>query len=136
MREQYMRGGEGFLMIYSVIERRSFNEIARLREAVNRVKNSEHVPIVLVGNKCDLESRREVSKEEGIQMAKRFSCPFFETSAAHRLNVDESFHEIVRCIQRQEKADHNAATIRGNGDRRTSKGSNSSFCCAGSPTDD
>lgn len=60
MREQYMRGGEGFIMIYSVTERRSFDEMRRFKESVNRVRNSEEVPIVLIGNKCDLEHRREV----------------------------------------------------------------------------
>ena len=64
MREQYMRGGEGFLLVYSVIERRSFTEMRRYKEAVNRVRNYDHAPIVIVGNKCDLESRREVRERE------------------------------------------------------------------------
>ena len=63
MREQYMRGGEGFIMVYSVTERRSFDEMRRFKESVNRVRNSEEVPIVLIGNKCDLEHRREVRHE-------------------------------------------------------------------------
>ncbi len=60
MREQYMRGGEGFLLIYSITNKRSFNDLRRYRETVNRVRNYEKVPIILVGNKSDLESRREV----------------------------------------------------------------------------
>ena len=62
MREQYMRGGEGFLLVYSITSRRSFNEMRRYRETVNRVRNYERVPIILVGNKSDLASRREVIK--------------------------------------------------------------------------
>ena len=64
MREQYMRGGEGFLLVYSVIDRRSFLEMGRFRDTVNRVRNYDKVPIVLVGNKCDLESRRQVCTVE------------------------------------------------------------------------
>ncbi len=55
-----MRGGEGFLLIYSITNKRSFNDLRRYRETVNRVRNYEKVPIILVGNKSDLESRREV----------------------------------------------------------------------------
>lgn len=55
-----MRGGEGFLMVYSVIDKRSFAEMRRYKETVNRVRNYDKAPVVIVGNKCDLESRRQV----------------------------------------------------------------------------
>ena len=63
MREQYMRGGEGFLLVYSVTNKRSFAEMRRYRETVNRVRNYEHVPLIIVGNKSDLQSRREVNEQ-------------------------------------------------------------------------
>ena len=56
-----MRGGEGFLLVYSITSRRSFDEMRKYRETVDRVRNYEQVPLILVGNKSDLESRREVS---------------------------------------------------------------------------
>lgn len=105
MREQYMRGGEGFILVYTVTERRSFEEVRRFKEMIDRVRNYELVPMVVVGNKRDLEHKRQVSTREGEAMAKDFGCPFFETSAALRQNVDECFHEIVRCIRRKEAAD-------------------------------
>ncbi len=52
------------------------------------------VPIVLVGNKCDIPER-EVTKEQGQSLAESFGVPYFESSAKERLNVDESFHELV-----------------------------------------
>ena len=55
-----MRGGEGFLMVYSVTNKRSFYELRRFKETVNRVRHSVNVPIVVVGNKCDLKSKIEV----------------------------------------------------------------------------
>lgn len=60
MREQYMRTGEGFVICYSVTDRRSFEEAVAYRRLIDRVRNQEEVPIVLVGNKCDLNSERKV----------------------------------------------------------------------------
>ena len=58
-----MRGGEGFLMVYSVTNKRSFYELRRFKETVNRVRHSVNVPIVVVGNKCDLKSKIEVGRQ-------------------------------------------------------------------------
>jgi Ras family len=60
MREHYMLDGEGFLLVYSVTERDSFNLIGTFHEQILRVKDTETVPIVLVGNKSDLEHHRAV----------------------------------------------------------------------------
>ena len=60
MREQYMRTGEGFVICYSVTDRRSFDEAMTYKRLVDRVRNHEDVPIVLVGNKCDLQLERKV----------------------------------------------------------------------------
>jgi len=61
MREQYMRTGEGFIICYSVTDRRSFEEATAYKRLVDRVRNSDDVPIVLVGNKCDLQLERQVN---------------------------------------------------------------------------
>ena len=53
----------------------------------------------LEGNKCDLAGYREVTTQEGIEMAKSFKCPFFETSAKDRINIEESFFELVRQLK-------------------------------------
>lgn len=60
MREHYMLDGEGFLLVYSVTERDSFDLIRTYHEQILRVKDTESVPVVLVGNKSDLESDRTV----------------------------------------------------------------------------
>lgn len=123
-----MRGGEGFLLIYSVTDKRSFSEIKKFKEMIDRVRNYESVPIVLVGNKSDLESKRQISKAEGEATAKDFDCPFFETSAALRFNVDEIYHEIVRCIRRKETADYLALNPPKKQARTKSSGK-SLLCC-------
>ena len=63
MREQYMRTGEGFLLVYSITSRQSFEEILTFQQQILRVKDKDYFPIIIVGNKCDLDSEREVSRQ-------------------------------------------------------------------------
>ena len=128
MREQYMRGGEGFILVYTVTEKRSFEELRRFKEMIDRVRNYESVPLVIAGNKCDLEHKRQVQTREGDAMAKEFGCPFFETSAALRHNVDEVFYEIVRCIRKKENMDYYAKT-EGKSKTKKESGSKSRLLC-------
>lgn len=103
MREQYMRTGEGFLLVYSIDSRQSFEEIRVFQQQILRVKDKDFFPIIVVGNKCDLEHERVVSREEGMHLARQFGCRFMETSAKQRINVEESFYELVREIRRYNK---------------------------------
>jgi len=99
VRDQYMRTGDGFLCVYSVTHYASFAEVLHLHDHILRVKDSEEIPFVLVGNKCDLEQSREVPKEKGEELAKKLRCKFLESSAKERINVTESFFELVREIK-------------------------------------
>lgn len=103
MREQYMRNGEGFLVVYSITSRLSFEEIEGFYQQIRRVKDKDHFPMVLIANKCDLEFERQVSSQEGRDAAKKYGCQFIESSAKFRINVDEAFHEVVRDIRRYNK---------------------------------
>ncbi|XP_067878978.1 GTP-binding protein Rit1 isoform X1 [Heterodontus francisci] len=103
MRDQYMRGGEGFIICYSITDRRSFQEAVEFKQLIYRVRHTYDIPVVLVGNKSDLGNLRQVSKEEGTVLAREFNCPFFETSAALRYFIDDVFHAMVREIRRKEK---------------------------------
>ncbi|KAL1900327.1 RAS1 protein [Ceratocystis pirilliformis] len=100
MREQYMRTGEGFLLVYSITSRQSFDEITTFQQQILRVKDKDYFPMVVVGNKCDLESQREVTRQEGEALARGFNCKFIETSAKLRINVEKAFFDIVREIRR------------------------------------
>jgi len=99
VRDQYMRTGDGFLCVYSVTLRNSFDEVENFHEHILRVKDLDMtVPFVLVANKCDLECDRKVSKEEGEAVAKKLKCVFMEASAKTKVNVHEAFHALVREI--------------------------------------
>ncbi|KAL6075223.1 Ras-related protein Rap-1A [Balamuthia mandrillaris] len=100
MQDQWFRTGQGFLCVYSLIDRKSFTQIPELRRKILRIQDKTTVPMVLIGNKCDLEDERVVSKEEGQELARSFGCPFYETSAMNRINVDEAFSQLVREIRK------------------------------------
>jgi len=101
MRDQYMRTGQGYALVYSVNSVSSFHEIKQFKDQILRAKDADRVPMVLFGNKCDLTNERQVTTEEGQYLAKSWSCPFFETSAKMRINVEAAFYQLVREVRKQ-----------------------------------
>jgi GTPase KRas protein len=77
MREQYMRTGEGFLAVYSITSRNSFEEITTFHQQILRVKDKDWFPIVVVANKCDLEFERQVGMNGSFHslLQSRYPCP-------------------------------------------------------------
>jgi GTPase KRas protein len=73
------------------------------------VKDKDKVPMIVVGNKCDLENERQVTTGEGQDLARSFGCPFMETSAKSRVNVEESFYQLVREIRKDSRTDPKSA---------------------------
>jgi len=99
MRDQYMRTGEGFLLVFAVNNEKSFEDISVYREQIKRVKDADVVPMVLVGNKCDLPTRA-VDMPQAREVAKSYDIPFIETSAKTRMGVDDAFYTLVREIRK------------------------------------
>ncbi|CBY09666.1 unnamed protein product [Oikopleura dioica] len=95
MRDLYIRNGQGFVLVYSITSMQSFLDIKSMRNQICRVKGTERVPIVLVGNKVDLERDREVQRNDGLGLAKEWACSFYEASAKAKINVDELFEQAV-----------------------------------------
>ncbi|XP_049816222.1 ras-like protein isoform X1 [Schistocerca nitens] len=102
MRDQYMRTGEGFLLVFAVNNAKSFEDISMYREQIKRVKDAEEVPMVLVGNKCDLPTRA-VDISQAQEVARQYMIPFVETSAKTRLGVDDAFYTLVREIRKDKE---------------------------------
>jgi len=99
MRDQYMRTGEGFLIVFAVNNAKSFEDITQYREQIKRVKDAEEVPMVMVGNKCDLPTR-SVDMQQARDVARNYGIPFIETSAKTRMGVDDAFYTLVREIRK------------------------------------
>jgi len=99
LRDQYMKSGQGFVVVYSIISVPTFETCTNLKVFISRIKEADpDIPIVLVGNKCDLENQRIVTKNEGEALAKKWNCQFIETSAKTNLNVTEAFIRLVTGI--------------------------------------
>ncbi|CAB3224797.1 unnamed protein product [Arctia plantaginis] len=105
MREQYMRSGEGFLLVFSVADHASFDELYKFHKQILRVKDRDEFPMLLVGNKADLEIQRVVSLEEAQSLSRQLKVPYIECSAKARMNVDQAFHELVRLVRRFQEAE-------------------------------
>lgn len=111
LRDSYYRTGRGFCLIYSITSRQTFDNIAQFRDEILRTLDTDDaskVPLLLVGNKCDLETERQVTTSEARDLAKVLGCgAFLEVSAKTRKNVDEMFYELVRLIWKQEHSKEN-----------------------------
>uniref|UniRef100_A0A3P9MHI1 RAS related n=1 Tax=Oryzias latipes TaxID=8090 RepID=A0A3P9MHI1_ORYLA len=90
MREQYMRSGEGFLLVFALNDRGSYHEVQKFHTQILRVKDRDDFPMLLVGNKADLEQQRVVREF----LSNRIH--YMEASAKNRYNVDEVFLKLVR----------------------------------------
>ena len=94
-----MKNGQGFVLVYSIIAQSTFNDLPDLREQILRVKDCDSVPMVLVGNKSDLQDQRVITHEQGESLARKFGgCTFLEASAKTKVNVDQIFHDLIRQI--------------------------------------
>jgi Ras-related protein M-Ras len=100
MREQYIRTGQGFMLVYSVTDFKSFEFVRSLYQQVLRVKDVKEYPVLLVANKTDLTSLRCVSEQQGRDLADELRIPYIETSAkTPPVNVEGAFHELVRIMK-------------------------------------
>lgn len=116
MRDLYMKNGQGFVLVYSITAQATFNDLMELHDQIVRVKDTPEVPMILVGNKCDLEDERVVSKDQGQHLARQFNCAFMEASAKVRINVPEIFYNLVRQINsKSPQAGQSHSTAQQNG---------------------
>lgn len=99
MRELYMKTGQGFLLVFSITSMSSLYELQELREQIRRIKEDDNVPMVLVGNKSDLEDDRAVPRARAFKLSQEWGgVPYYEASARRRANVDETFVDLCRQI--------------------------------------
>ncbi|CAG7846256.1 SubName: Full=Related to RAS-2 RAS-2 PROTEIN {ECO:0000313/EMBL:CCA68861.1} [Serendipita indica DSM 11827] len=110
LRDQWVREGQGFVLVYSIASRATFDRLEVFRQNMIRVKRTQPV-FVLVGNKCDKTYEREVSREEGAALARHFGCDFLETSAKTAANVDRLFTDLVRTLRYHKELNENGGAL-------------------------
>jgi Ras-related protein Rab-2A len=99
----YYRGAAGALLVYDITRRETFEHVLSWLEDARAHSNTAMV-VILVGNKADLEHRRQVPREEGEQFAEQHGLMFIETSAKESLNVEEAFTRTAAAIYAKVKA--------------------------------
>lgn len=99
-----MRYAQGFLLVFSITNTTSLDELDDLRQQIVHMKNNDPtIPIVLVGNKADLEDDRRVTRAKAFQVSQMWgNIPYYETSARRRMNVNEVFTDVCRQIIRKD----------------------------------
>ncbi|KAN0100821.1 P-loop containing nucleoside triphosphate hydrolase protein [Tylopilus felleus] len=102
LRDQWVRSGQGFILVYSIASRSTFERLEVFRQSMLKVKRQKPI-FMLVGNKCDKTYEREVSREEGIALARTFGCEFMETSARTAYNVELLFTNLVRALRQTKR---------------------------------
>ncbi len=91
----YFRGAQGVMVVYDITKERSFNSLTEWCRQIEEYASPD-VSTMIIGNRCDLELQREVSKERGQQVAAQFGLKFFEVSPKTGQNVMEAFMTMVR----------------------------------------
>lgn len=95
-----MRERDGFLLVYSVTDRGTFESLNSFYEQLSAMHEESMPPIILVGNKADLTTKRAIKWSEGKKLAESWNgCAFIETSAKNGENIDQAFSALVREIR-------------------------------------
>lgn len=102
IRDMNYRRCHGVLLCYSITSRKSFEAVREIYDNLSRVKDAFEFPLILVGTKSDLEEEREVTFEEGKELANFMFAMHKETSAKENKNVMECYVDLVKLIQQAE----------------------------------
>lgn len=106
MQDQWIREGQGFLLVYTITSKSSFEDMKNFHRSILRSKDMDKVPLVIAGNKCDLKDpsdKDQVPFSTAQALAEAWQCPIFETSAKEKINNETCFYEVVREIRKFDK---------------------------------
>lgn len=95
MLDTWIGFGQGFVLVYSIDDRESFDSMKIKFDRIVKNKQEEIYSIIIVGNKCDLEDKRKITKQEGEDFAKSKNVQFLEVSALKTINVKETFNLLA-----------------------------------------
>lgn len=135
----YYRGAMGILLVYDVTNYKSFDNIGKWLRNISEHANDD-VEKMILGNKCDCDDRRIISREKGEAVAAEHSVRFLETSAKANVNIDRAFLDLAEAILLKQSTARDGRDQDGNqtGDGRVfvsrgseSRGSSAIKCCTG-----
>ncbi|KAH7394081.1 P-loop containing nucleoside triphosphate hydrolase protein [Phaeosphaeria sp. MPI-PUGE-AT-0046c] len=95
---------DAFLLVYDITSPNSLDALEYFMEMIDmeeesRTDNGKTPPVKIVaGNKCDLQSQRQITAKDGLEWARRRKCGFMETSAREMVNIEETFALLVRRV--------------------------------------
>ena len=91
----YYKGAKGAFVVYDITNKLSFESVEKWIQDL-KINSDHNITLLLIGNKKDLEDKREVSKEDGEEKAKTFGLGFIETSACTGENIDKAFETMLK----------------------------------------
>ncbi|XP_039265643.2 ras-related protein Rab-10-like [Styela clava] len=98
----YYRGAKGICIVYDITDTKSFERVNMWVKNI-RMWAGDETECMILGNKCDQEDLRQVTKRDGENIAREYNMSFMETSAKNDINVDEAFHHILEKIVEKNK---------------------------------
>jgi Ras-related protein Rab-1A len=112
--KSYYHGSHGIVIVYDITDRKSFEKIADWFTQIQQSEPNEDSCKILIGNKSDLNDKREVSVEEGETLAREYNVPFMETSAKDSVNVDNLFGVMAEAMRQKSGNLSSSAAANGN----------------------
>ena len=112
--KNYIKSADGVLLVYDITSKQTFEKLDYWHKTLKENAH-EHIKYIIVGNKCDLNEKREVEKESGEDFAKKNNIYFYETSAKNGINVNEVFqiltNEVIKVIKKYGRPNNKTASI-------------------------
>ena len=99
----YYKGAKGALIVYDITRKCTFDNIDKWISDL-KLNGDKNICIVILGNKSDLDDKREVSKGDGIKKSEMYKTAFLETSALNGDNIGKAFDEIIDQIIQNNKS--------------------------------
>jgi len=118
-----IRMSDGVILIYDITDEFSYENISVWMDNIHQIKG-EDFPVILIGNKCDKDDERIVSKEKGEELAKKYQLSFLETSNKIGTNIEEAGLNLINKIIENNRRDAQESVK-----LRKNKLKNKKFCC-------
>ena len=101
MLDTWINSVDGYILVYSIDDKDSFNSTRMRYERIVKNKGRSNYSMIIVGNKCDLEAQRAVSREEAEKYCMGLGVNFLETSALMKIYVKECFLCVAKGLLKQ-----------------------------------